>query len=148
MLVHGISIRSRCSKTPLNKLPRHLFLLFACLHLIGGPHSLIQVYAWANMILDYSQETTLSQAVTDTFSGEKPCCLCKKIEAAKEKGGQEKEPLAPLTAKLFQDLFPPSHESLKDTFPFPFPHPGFAPVAQPVSPPSCGPPSPPPRFLA
>lgn len=123
---------------------RYLFLLFGCLHLVGGPHSLVQVYAWANMILDYSQETSLSQAVADTFSGEKPCCLCKKIAAAKE-DEQKQEPLAPLTAKPFQDLFPPSHAELKDPFPSPFPHPGFAHVSLSVSPPSSGPPSPPPR---
>ncbi len=127
---------------------RYLFLFFGCLHLVGGPHSLVQVYAWANMILDYSQESSLSQAVTDTFSGEKPCCLCKKIAAVKEadpNGGREKAPLPPLSAKLFQDLFPPSHAELKDPFSAPFPHPGFAPVAQSLSPPSNGPPSPPPR---
>lgn len=131
----------------MKKLPQYLFLFFGCLHLVGGPHSILQVYAWANMILDYSQETTISQAVTDTFSGEKPCSLCKKLEAVKD-SEPEREPIATTTAKLFQDLFPPSHASLKDPFSAPFPHPGFAPIALPASTPSSGPPSPPPRFLA
>lgn len=131
----------------LKKAFRHLFLLFGCLHLVGGPHSILQVYAWASMIVDYSQESTLSQAVTDTFSGEKPCSMCKKIEQVKE-SEPDREPIATPTAKLFQDLFPPPHAELKDRFPSPFPHPGFAHPAQSASPPSCGPPSPPPRFLA
>ena len=131
----------------MRKLIRHLFLLSGCLHLVGGPHSLVQVYAWANMILEYSQDSSLSQAVTDTFSGEKPCEMCKTIAAAKEKerdGGKE-TPLAPLSAKVFQDLFPPSLAELKEPLSAPFPHPGFAPLSQLVSPPSCGPPSPPPK---
>ena len=133
---------------PLKNSLRYLFLLLGCLHLIGGPYCLVQVYAWANMLVSYSQEGSLSQAVTDTFSGEKPCCLCKDIAAAKESdpgSGQEKAPLAQQSAKLFQDLFPPSHPALRDPFSTPFPHPGFAPVAQSASPPTCGPPSPPPR---
>jgi hypothetical protein len=133
-----------CGGALLKNFLRHLFLVFGCLHLVGGPYCLVQVYAWANMLVSYSQETSLSRAVTDTFSGEKPCCLCKEIAAAKD-DGQEQAPLAPLTAKLFQDLFPPSHTELKDPFPSPFPHPGFEHVARSVSPPSCGPPSPPPR---
>ncbi len=129
-------------------LPRYLFLVFGCLHLVGGPYSLVQLYAWGNMLVTYSQETSFQQAAEDTFSGEKPCHLCKKISAAKSdesKSGDGKQPLAPANAKLFQDLFPPTIATLSDPFSTPFPCPAFPAVAEMISPPANGPPSPPPR---
>lgn len=63
------------------------------------------------MIVSYSQDSTLAEAVTDTFSGEKPCCLCKKIAEAKS-SEPEDEP-TPLRAsdKLFPDLFAPPYSA-------------------------------------
>jgi len=127
---------------------RYLFLFFGCLHLIGGPNSLVQVYAWANMIVSYSEETNLSQAVTDTFSGEKPCCLCKRIAAVKSsesQGENEKSPLAPLSAKYQQDLFPPTLPNLKDPVSSSLSQIVFPAVADSVSLLPSGPIAPPPR---
>ncbi|MEP2774996.1 MAG: hypothetical protein ABJQ29_13140 [Luteolibacter sp.] len=127
---------------------RHLFLVFGCLHLVGGPHSLIQAYAWANMLVDYSSESSISQAVTDTFSGEKPCALCNKISAAKaaeSDSEQEPAPLLSASSKLFQDLYPPTIPTLHDPFSTPFPEAIFASPADLISPPTNGPPTPPPR---
>ena len=88
---------------------RYLFLVLGCLHLVGGPHSLIQLYAWGNMLVEYSRDSTLAQAAEDTFSGKKPCSLCNKIAAVKSAEPEDNEgPLSPLTGKSFQDLFPPS----------------------------------------
>lgn len=133
---------------PLNKFLRYLFVLFACLQLAGGPYSLMQAYAWMNMIFDYSKESSFSQAVTDTFSGEKPCCLCKKIKAAEADDNKQKTPLSPLASKPVDHLFPPSEINLRDPLHTPFSHHGFAPVAQSNSRINCSPPSPPPKSSA
>jgi hypothetical protein len=130
----------------LKNLLRHLFVLLGCLHLIGGPNAILQVYAWANMLVSYSQESSFSQAVTDTFSGEKPCGLCEKIATSKSaEKERDNAPLPPGSPKLFQDLFPPTLATLKDTFPSPFPQPAFLTGNAPLSPPASGPPVPPPR---
>ena len=133
---------------PLSKFLRYLFVLFGCLHLVGGPYSLMQACAWVNMIVDYSKETGFAQAVTDTFSGEKPCCLCKRIAAAKateSKSDQKNAPLSPLGSKSIEHLFPPFAISLRAPHYSPFLHSGFMPVAQSISWLASGPPSPPPE---
>lgn len=132
----------------MKNLLRHLFLILGCLHLVGGPYAILQVYAWTNMLVSYSQESTLSQAVTDTFSGEKPCHLCEKIAEAKSKEpGEENHeaPLPPAASKLFNDLFPSTIASLADPFSTPFPQPAFLTGAELLSLPPSGPPVPPPR---
>ncbi len=64
----------------------------------------MQVYAWAGMLVSYSQDDGLLQAAKDTFSGEKPCKLCCKIAEAK-KESPDKAPLAPaVSGKLLQDM--------------------------------------------
>jgi hypothetical protein len=132
----------------LKNLLRHLFLSLGCLHLVGGPYAILQVYAWTNMLVSYSQESTLKQAVSDTFSGEKPCHLCEKIAEVKSKEpGEEKPevPLPPSASKLFNDLFPPTIATLADPFSNPFPQPAFLTGAELLSLSASGPPVPPPR---
>lgn len=87
--------------------------------MLGGPHSLLQVYAWSNMLVSYSQESSLSQAVVDTFSGEKPCKLCKHISASKSSSDEQKNenaPWSPKSSKFFPDLIAPSVVFLKNPF--------------------------------
>lgn len=55
---------------------RHLLVALGCLHLLGGPVAILQVIAWAGMLVTYTAEDGLAQGVTDTFSGERPCPLC------------------------------------------------------------------------
>lgn len=132
----------------LKPLLRYLFVLFGCLHLVGGPYSLMQAYAWVNMIIGYSKETGLSQAVTDTFSGEKPCCLCKQIAAAKAAESQKSQrntPISPLGSKTIEHLFPPSSVTIREPKHTVFSPPGFAETGRPVSPLASGPPLPPPE---
>lgn len=100
------------------------------------------------MLVSYSQESTLTQAVNDTFSGEKPCHLCEKIAEVKSKEQSEQNqetPLPPSASKLFNDLFPPTIASLADPFSNPFPQPVFLTGAELLSLPASGPPVPPPR---
>lgn len=42
-----------------------------------------QMLAWANMIMDFSGDRDLSRAVADTFSGEKPCAMCRQLTEEK-----------------------------------------------------------------
>ena len=146
-MLTALLTRSRCAVSlDLKSLLRHLFVFLGCLHLIGGPNAILQVYAWTSMLISYSQESSLTQALRDTFSGEKPCCLCKKIAAAKSAEKEDKNaPLPPGSMKILQDLFPPTLASLKDPFSSPFPQPAFPNKADALSPPASGPPVPPPR---
>lgn len=55
--------------------------IFAC---AGGHWAVLQSIAWATMLRDYSQESSLAIAMEKTFSGEFPCSMCKTIAAAKK----------------------------------------------------------------
>jgi len=103
------------------------------------------------MILDYSSETGFSQAVTDTFSGEKPCGLCKKLESLKNSESPNEKQQAPRsspTAKLNETLFPPSSLRLREPTSIPFSEPGFVPTLSRASLTRSGPPTPPPERWA
>jgi len=114
--------------------------------MVGGPYSLVQLYAWGNMLVTYSQETSISKAVVDTFSGEKPCHLCDKITEAKSSDpkNQNPEPVQ-LSQKLFQDFFGPSLVGLHDPFSSPLPPIDFPAVADAHDRAANGPLAPPPR---
>lgn len=98
------------------------------------------------MLVTYSQETSVSEAVVDTFSGEKPCHLCEKITEAKEAepGNQEPEP-AQVSHKLFQDLIAPTLPSLRDPFSTPLPPTDFPALVDALGCAANGPLAPPPR---
>lgn len=76
----------------LKKLFQVLMVICSCLHLTGGPYALVQSYAWIGMIVTYSQQDGLAKGVKDTFSGERPCHLCKKIDSVKK--DEAKRPLS------------------------------------------------------
>ncbi len=60
---------------------KHLLVLLGCIHMMCGPQGALQMVAWASMLASYSLENGVSQGVTDTFSGERPCALCLKLAA-------------------------------------------------------------------
>lgn len=68
---------------------RRLGLICAALALFslaGGHWTVLQTVAWIQMIHDYSQQAgSLAVAVEQTFDGQHPCPLCRKIEIAKSK---------------------------------------------------------------
>jgi hypothetical protein len=70
------------------RLPRILIAL-ALASSIGLHWTVLQVVAWAGMIVSYSQDAPLGQAVVKTFDGEHPCTLCKQIAEGKR---SEKKP--------------------------------------------------------
>ena len=107
---------------------------------------MVQLYAWANMLVTYSQETSISEAVVDTFSGEKPCHLCEKISEAKSSDPENEEPKpVQLSQKIFQDLQAPSLVGLHDPFSSPLPPITFSAVADAHDCAANGPLAPPPR---
>lgn len=61
-------------------LSRYL-LLITCSWLLVGPQFFLQIGAWSWMLTAYAQENSFEVAVKETFSGERPCHLCKIIEA-------------------------------------------------------------------
>jgi hypothetical protein len=42
----------------------------------------LQVVAWTRMLVEYSHDRSLSEAVEMTFDGEHPCPMCQSIKAA------------------------------------------------------------------
>lgn len=112
----------------------------------GGPYAVVQLYAWANMLVAYSQETSISEAVVDTFSGKKPCHLCEKISEARSSDSEKEipEPVQ-LSQKIFHDLIAPSVSNLSDLFSSPLPPIDFPALVDANDHAANGPLAPPPR---
>ncbi len=57
------------------------FLLLVALVAANNLHApLMQVVAWSGMLVSYSRDNTLAEAIGMTFDGEHPCPMCKAIE--------------------------------------------------------------------
>lgn len=65
---------------------------------IGLHWAFFQSVAWMGMIVSYSHDAPLTEALTKTFDGKHPCCLCKQI--AKGKQSEKKSEPAPVVKKL------------------------------------------------
>ncbi|MFT3992080.1 MAG: hypothetical protein QM680_11780 [Luteolibacter sp.] len=65
---------------------------------------MMQAVAWATMLVDYSKEDGFLQGARDTFSGEKPCDMCRKIQASKQTEPKEKAPVVPLSSLSFKAM--------------------------------------------
>ena len=70
-------------------------MFLAMFSIAGGHWAVLQTVAWAQMLRDYSQESGFASAVTQTFSGERPCSMCKSIEK-----NRQQEEKAPATLKV------------------------------------------------
>jgi hypothetical protein len=64
------------------RLPRILIAL-ALATSIGLHWGFLQVVAWTGMVISYSQEGSVTEAVVKTFDGDHPCGLCKQIAKGK-----------------------------------------------------------------
>ena len=61
------------------------WLLIAALFLaIGGHWAVLQTFAWATMIVDYSRDGALTEAVQKTFDGRHPCQICAEIQKSRQ----------------------------------------------------------------
>ena len=75
--------------------------------MLGAQWALLQTVAWTTMLAGNLRAHSLSEAVSDTFDGQHPCCLCKAIAAAKK---SEKKDAAIFPGQKFE--FPPLHDGL------------------------------------
>lgn len=66
---------------------------------LGLQWVVLQAVAWTGMIVSYSQNNSISQALSMTFDGEHPCPLCKVIKQgrAAEKEQEKEAPINKLT---------------------------------------------------
>jgi hypothetical protein len=85
----------------LARLPK-LLIALALAGTIGLHWTFLQTVAWAGMIVSYSQEAPLVDAVEKTFDGQHPCKLCKAIA-----DGRKSERKKEFTAPVQKLEFPP-----------------------------------------
>jgi hypothetical protein len=72
--------------------------IFALCCAIGLQWLALQSIAWTAMIVDYSKNASLCQAIAKTLDGTHPCSLCKIVN--KGKTAEKKSDLQLLTPKL------------------------------------------------
>ena len=63
--------------------------IVAMLNICGGQWLVLQSVAWTGMLIKYSQQDGLAEAVAETFDGHHPCHLCKDIQRVKETNQQK-----------------------------------------------------------
>jgi hypothetical protein len=80
---------------------------------LGLHWSLLQTIAWTTMLANNLRTHSVAEAMSDTFDGKHPCCLCKAIAAGKktEKKSEAVSPtlkleFPPVAKKVF--LIPPA----------------------------------------
>jgi hypothetical protein len=124
----------------LSRLPK-LLLALALASSIGLHWAFFQTLAWAQMVISYSQNAPLSEALVKTFDGKHPCKLCKNIAESKR---TEKQADSDLDLKKFEFSFAP--------FAFIFQAPTFLDNPRPMNDSAAAlvqtPPVPPPRQLS
>lgn len=66
------------------------YLLLATLFVSFGGHlALLQTIAWGNMLVNYSQTTSVKEAAKMTFDGDHPCPMCKLVKQSKKDEDQK-----------------------------------------------------------
>ncbi len=63
---------------------KSVLALSACLYLGGSHLAILQVLAWTGMLVTYNADDGLATGLKDTFSGEKPCPMCKAIKSVQK----------------------------------------------------------------
>jgi hypothetical protein len=84
----------------LSKISKWLLVVMLCVTL-GFHWGLLQSVAWVGMMVNYSCQGSIKEAVCKTFDGQHPCPLCKLVRAGKK---SEKKPEAQQNVKKI-DLF-------------------------------------------
>ncbi len=75
------------------------FALIGALSLAIGLHwFFLQSIAWTGMLVKYSAQSSLSEAVARTFDGEHPCSLCHIVQQGK--ASEKKTSFQPVTPKF------------------------------------------------
>jgi hypothetical protein len=83
------------------------FLVIALVTTLGAQWTLLQTVAWTTMLANNLQSNSFQFAMTQTFDGKHPCCLCKAIAAAKQ--SEKKTEFSFQSQKL---EFPPANEKI------------------------------------
>ena len=78
-------------------------LLILCALMACGPKSLLQGVAWSSMLISYSLEDGLEQGFADTFSGERPCDMCRFISADDQQPDNAASPANPIRIVVHHD---------------------------------------------
>jgi hypothetical protein len=60
------------------------FVVTALVCVLGGHWAVLQVAAWTGMAISYSQNDSISEALSKTFDGKHPCKLCQLVKAGKK----------------------------------------------------------------
>lgn len=66
-------------------------MLIAALVATDAHWGILQSVAWTTMLVNHLHTGSLRQAVSATFDGKHPCCLCKAVAAAKK--SEQKKPV-------------------------------------------------------
>lgn len=64
-----------------------LLLLFGCLTATGGHWDVLQVWAWARMIVASAETSTWGEAVVTTLTSGEQCEVCQVVETGKKQQG-------------------------------------------------------------
>jgi hypothetical protein len=81
--------------------PACRFLVALALVLSLGLHwTALQSAAWLGMIVKYSQDASIEEALEKTFDGEHPCELCKLVEQGTKQQGQDEKKASDAIKKL------------------------------------------------
>jgi hypothetical protein len=83
-----------------------ILVILALVVSTGAHWGALQTVAWTAMLAENLRTSSLSGAVTRTFDGKHPCCLCKVIAA-----GRKSEQKSEFTLQLNKLEFPPSPEN-------------------------------------
>ena len=118
----------------------HWMVVFALVVSIGAHWAILQSVAWLGMAVSYSQNSSLTEALSKTFDGFHPCKLCKVVQEGKrsEKKQDAPKPFNKIDLIAFSatlTLEGPSVDAIS-----------FAPMGV-AFPPRESPPTPPPRQI-
>jgi hypothetical protein len=72
----------------LARLSKWLVVLMLTLSL-GFHWAFLQSVAWVGMVVTYSQDSTLGEALSKTFDGKHPCKLCKAVQEGQKSEKKE-----------------------------------------------------------
>lgn len=99
-----------------SRLGRGMVVAAICVS-IGLQWAVLQGVAWTGMLISYSRDVSLMEAVARTFDGEHPCPLCKAVVKGQQQEQKQKQVQPP--AKKFEavlvtliHIVPPSGEAM------------------------------------
>jgi hypothetical protein len=83
-----------------------ILVVVALIATLGAHWALLQTVAWTTMLADNLHCGSFCDAVTKTFDGRHPCCLCQAIAA-----GKKSEKKNEFTTQSLKFEFPPAREN-------------------------------------